>query len=392
MPSNPKYDYDIFISYKSEDRAWAQKLYDDLQARRFKVFLDDKRLQAGLKWEPQLGAALNKAGHLVVLWSAKAYDSPWVRREIGHFDARITAPPEGASSEQTRMVFVLLEGEDPQAYDSLQMIADLRSAGAYPVGAAQVNPNLWTGVVGKVEQALRGDQPAQPVLLAIVTMTQAQVTALDPTKPLPGGFACLNALLTQLAIPGLQTQADLIQLYGPTRAEWCPLGSNCTIKTLLDEFQQELNQLLPKTSQIRWEIVGDDFWQGKASEVSAVANRLASQPAVVIIDPLAFYDADIHWRFSFLFPVFDNPSAVVMALPPFSMLLPYVHYRSLIEQMANEVFKRFAQPSVKTRTYARCNVNIVDRRDIKQWLLSTLGAEFATQIPEPVHGVLQTRL
>ena len=49
MPTTPKYKYDIFLSYASEDRSWADKFYDDPENRGLVVFQDDKRLTPGLQ-------------------------------------------------------------------------------------------------------------------------------------------------------------------------------------------------------------------------------------------------------------------------------------------------------------------------------------------------------
>ena len=81
MPTDPKYEYDVFISYKSEDRPWADKLYSDLQSKGLVPFIDHKRLEAGREWEPQLAVALGRSEHLVVLWSDEADRSSWVRKQ-----------------------------------------------------------------------------------------------------------------------------------------------------------------------------------------------------------------------------------------------------------------------------------------------------------------------
>src|SRR5438067_8738656 len=114
MALNKAYKYDVFISYKSEDYAWALKLYDSLHNKGLEPFLDRKRLQPGLQWEPQLAEDLRLSQHLVVLWSKRAADSDWVIRETYTFDAIINNLPVGDAPVNRRMLFILLEeGENP---------------------------------------------------------------------------------------------------------------------------------------------------------------------------------------------------------------------------------------------------------------------------------------
>ena len=57
-------DYDIFISYSSQDKAWADKLDAELRKRNLTPFLDRKRLTSGDEWQDQLKDALNSSKHM----------------------------------------------------------------------------------------------------------------------------------------------------------------------------------------------------------------------------------------------------------------------------------------------------------------------------------------
>ena len=69
--------YDLFVSYSSKDRPWAQKLYDDLQAydRRLQIFYDRESIPAGATWRQDLTNAIYNSKHLLFFWSKNA-DSP----------------------------------------------------------------------------------------------------------------------------------------------------------------------------------------------------------------------------------------------------------------------------------------------------------------------------
>src|SRR4051812_33749469 len=93
------YEYDIFISYSNSDRAWAERLDQSLTAKGINCFRDQNRLDVGQPWEPQLARAVEQSKHLVVLWSANAEASPWVRRELGKFEAILD--PDGTGKPVT---------------------------------------------------------------------------------------------------------------------------------------------------------------------------------------------------------------------------------------------------------------------------------------------------
>lgn len=381
MPSNTHYTHDIFISYKSEDHAWASRLYADLQARGFKIFLDEQRIQAGAQWENQLVYALRNSQHLVVLWTGKADDSEWVRREIANFEAIINNP-DLESAPNRRMIFILLEGKKP-AYGSIQMINDLKKEEVYAAGVDELDPNLWEKVINKVAGAVASDDISRPVLLAIIAMTEERLREVNENEQPPGGFKNLKDLLADLSIPRIGTKADLLGYYGDHQEDWQPFGSSSNIWTIMDTLKNEINKLIP-TTPIRWELIGKDFWSDDFETAQQEAGRLASEWSVIVIDPLSFYDADIRYRHSnYLFKAFENPKAVFMTLPPFEMLTPHLHFRDLIRQMATQVFERFHNPPILTdRRGARCNVNLGNKQDIKRWLLITVGAGMKMEQPE----------
>jgi len=111
MPSEETYRYDLFISYSSADRSWAEKLSNSLEDKGRKPCFDRTSLRAGENWEFQLLGELNTSQHLVVLWSERANQSDWVRRELSYFDAAINNPIPGRKTPSRRIIFLLLDRE-----------------------------------------------------------------------------------------------------------------------------------------------------------------------------------------------------------------------------------------------------------------------------------------
>lgn len=74
---------DVFISYKREDRAVAQRLAGALAQLGFEVWWD-LELLAGDKFRKVIREVIDQCGAAIVLWSAKSVDSDFVMDEAGH--------------------------------------------------------------------------------------------------------------------------------------------------------------------------------------------------------------------------------------------------------------------------------------------------------------------
>ena len=74
--------WDVFISYRSVNRAWALALYDSLREADFEVFLDQFVLPAGVEIEGFLRDNLKASASGVVIWSGDAATSGFVKGEL----------------------------------------------------------------------------------------------------------------------------------------------------------------------------------------------------------------------------------------------------------------------------------------------------------------------
>ena len=71
---------DVFISYASEDRPLAQRVAEGLEQAGLSVWWD-RNIQVGSEWDKTIEEALGKAKSVVVVWTAHAKHSRWVRAE-----------------------------------------------------------------------------------------------------------------------------------------------------------------------------------------------------------------------------------------------------------------------------------------------------------------------
>jgi hypothetical protein len=83
---------DVFISYAREDIAAASNLAVALESRGYSVWWD-QRIPTGGRFDHAIEAALQKAKCVIVLWSAAAVSSQWVRSEAAEgLDRAILLP------------------------------------------------------------------------------------------------------------------------------------------------------------------------------------------------------------------------------------------------------------------------------------------------------------
>jgi hypothetical protein len=73
-------DRHIFIAFKTEERDHALRLHTALKSQGFNVWWQEN-LQCGHEWHGEIDRALATAGCVVVLWSNRSLQSPWVRHE-----------------------------------------------------------------------------------------------------------------------------------------------------------------------------------------------------------------------------------------------------------------------------------------------------------------------
>src|SRR4051794_40025433 len=82
-PRQPEGDdrWNLFLSYRSVNRAWVLNLYDVLHELGHAVFLDQVALKAGDPLTRSLQDALRTSQAGVLIWSTATADSEWVERE-----------------------------------------------------------------------------------------------------------------------------------------------------------------------------------------------------------------------------------------------------------------------------------------------------------------------
>ncbi len=391
MSVNAKQGYYAFISYSHEDASWAERLHQDLVAKgipKEELFLDQPTMKAGDLWREQLRTALNSSRYIVVLWSKNAAKSEWVDAELSHFEDKINTPGAEVIKVHQRMIFISLDA-DNEIYKDIQMIRDLLEAKAYDPANPSIdpllkqNPQLWADVVESVYQLVIQDEVTIPVHTLVLATTADRLNSVNFTEvPAFADFSeSLDDLIQRIQVG---TRADLIARYGPRRTDWKPVvGKNTSVRALLNNLRDQINNL-PNTTRIRWQPVGNDFWDDPDAAIAA-AERLARSLSVIVVDPISLYDAKVHNRFNVLKDngCFDNENAVVLVLSPFTMPGPNLGFRDLIRRVARQIFNDYYQPGVRKIPYATCSVNFGDELGMTRPVVATIRKYFHQTQAQP---------
>ncbi len=149
---------DVFISYKSQDRAYAQRFAEAFEAADVSVWWDDDILpRDAFDWTIEREIAACAA--VVVLWSPRSVLSDWVRTEAHYGHDRGKLAPAMIEACEKPIAFMLTQTVDLTGWSGdaddrrwrklLSWVADLRTAKAGPGEAAgSAPPNRFREAIG----------------------------------------------------------------------------------------------------------------------------------------------------------------------------------------------------------------------------------------------------
>jgi TIR domain len=133
--------WNVFLSYRSANRAWVMNLYDVLRRYGHKVFLDQCVLVAGDQLVTRLEDALATSQAGVLVWSNAARDSDWVRREYQVMEQRTN------KKKEFRFVPVRLDSGELPEFADLRIFLDFNAHPDGPNGGELLR--LLHAVVGQ---------------------------------------------------------------------------------------------------------------------------------------------------------------------------------------------------------------------------------------------------
>lgn len=185
---------DAFISYAREDREFARKLATALESVGWTVWWD-RKIPAGAAYDHAIEHELEKAGCILVLWSAASTTSEWVKNEASVAVERGVLLP--VVIEEVRLP---LEFRRRQAVDLSKWDGDLSEEGFKAVSdaismlakrATQNGTRAPTthplGLSRRISKILGGS------VLAVVAVATILVAIYKPTQMRPSGPTNSNA-------------------------------------------------------------------------------------------------------------------------------------------------------------------------------------------------------
>jgi len=187
--------YDVFISYRSLDRAWAMALFDVLKLAGWKAFLDQYDLIPGSELETSLAEALEASSSGVILWSSRHKDSEWCKKE------RLAMSK--LKSRAFKYIFAKLDAEPLPLFAAADLYVDFEDSPEGPRGVRLLD--LLCGMKG-VERA------PEAVVLAQEVDQNAKTTMVAVKGAIEAGNA------TRLVEIGTSAQPGVLASPGPVLA------------------------------------------------------------------------------------------------------------------------------------------------------------------------------
>lgn len=249
----------IFISYSSQDRPFAIPLYSALEDAGHDVWMDQENLEGGDAWLEMIQTNILWADSVVVVWSASALESRWVKAEINF-----------AHSHNKQIIPLQIDETDGSEHiiiNSLQVInarigglgAVLRKIEIALMSNPEVTvkiPPVAAGVT--LAEAAAEDRPRPPrrsrnIMIVVViglvllvgmlpVLRPREVEPLATTLTVPGSVTAATdpATVTTTATPTPERiTLDLLNQWRQVN-DLSPLVLNTTLNTLADRHMRNL--------------------------------------------------------------------------------------------------------------------------------------------------------
>jgi hypothetical protein len=351
------YDYEVFISYSSADRAWAIKLHDGLAARGVHAFFDQASLREGQAWDKQLRDGVLGSRHLLCLWSSHIGPTSWVHQELAMFSVRQAEPSQAEGS----LLTVRLD-EHPNYNVSLQEFVNEPLKQAYRDGIATLGADAWNDLLDRITAAVRRVKDSISIPLAVLTLTREQADGMSA--------ADREDIRTRLGIE----PATLGPRYGPTRRDWKPFGGDVSIGTVLQQVRTSINAQL-KGRTMGWDLPDDRFWSDMTQAKAFVARMVQARLGAILIDPVALSHTKVLSRVALFDACKRVDTIAIMVLPPFAASEQVTRFRAWVEEFGTATVQPYFEPPLEPDdvVLARCGMGVDHADEIRRLVQMSVG-------------------
>jgi len=373
--------YDLFISYSSHDRPWADRVYKDLR-RSFpslNIFWDREAIQAGDHWRTVLTDATVNAKHLLILWSDAAHSSREVSPEIATFEAEVRLNPRIGLSVR-REIYIGLQGTpggglaDRQGFPGLTQFYDPVAAdrGIGALNTEEIAASEWKRVIRMIGDAVVQAAMARPVVVAVIVQNQTLLPLLDRLHDLRQTETgpSLDEFLARYNL----TWTNVRSRYGSTGLEWHPYGESETIVDLLEDLRVQANSRLNPSYWFRW-----DYLDLTDQASLARTKDLHEQASIIVVDPVSLFNVVCANAFRGLEKYLREEHSVMVSLAPLRQE-GVDWFAEAMKEQAVPVLNDYFEPSIPpVGGFAKCAINVQRISDIERLVRSRLGSFYLAQ-------------
>jgi hypothetical protein len=376
-------DYDIFISYKSEQWSWARRLAASLKWLGYKVFLDHDRddgIPAGAEWQARLDAAVRDADYFILLWSQRVGVDSYVLHEV---DERRNANRGISVVRLDNAPGLALLDKGVQDFTAL---VDLYRplAGDEVPDADDVDPFDWqNAILGLAREVLECNTVPVQIPFVVCAMNADEVRQLVSD---PGEAVVDNDAFTAMMSVLDDGQSLDPERYGITPEEWRPFSSpgtatpGPTVEELLLEayvgrrkWQHDFpgDDRLPEVDVHMYVRVGPLLRDQRTR--ARAQTMLANKPSVVIFDAVSLLHRNVH-QFVMANALHMLPKAFVVGVGP-TVLSPSPVVQDFLAGRQAEFFEKLQMDASFERattyfnpTLSACVLNVERSYEFSRWV------------------------
>jgi hypothetical protein len=378
---------ELFISYSSQDRPWAERLFNDLRRDypTTRPFLDRESIPAAANWGKVLEENARKTTHFVVLWSEYAKQSNQVGPEIEAFRQSRDLTPRDSTGAERKLFYVPLEGafgplELTQGFPDFKPIYS-SSAVDRGLGSLEDSPHSdnWRRLVRRIGDTILDSEATKPVQLAVLAMNEVNFKHAETLQDEQIGTGpTLNEFLAAYGLTLQQARAR----YGANAYAWKPFGGSSTIIELMEELRmlthRDLNAVY-QSSRYNFHWVPIDFVQSSLetrdeTALRRVLSRLDSGPSVVVVDAISLYNPIVVGLFKRLHAYATQRQSVIIGVAPTGSPAINQLYQSLSSNGSPVLDSFFRPPIPAVGAFALCCLNVGDVIDMERLILGSLSA------------------
>jgi hypothetical protein len=296
------FNYDVFISYKSEEESWAKRIAESLRGFGLKVWRDHDAgdgIRVSEKWSNSIENGIRSSKMMIVLWSKLVHDNyatSVVQEEIEQMNTLIKNDQTG----QRKFITVLLDGTSVDNHPKLGSYqADVSFKDLYgqygAKGAAQISPIEWYGTIKNLIEAI-GIMDVVEIRFVVAAMNRTQAEELrDNPASCAKDLKMLNLMCEMMQ----KTSSSFdVQRYGDSSDDWQPYPqlANFSIKDIINLYdEQKRDDAISRKQYAKWILVSysDKLLSKVYADRSEALTAIQKGPCLVIVDPLSLMHKEV---------------------------------------------------------------------------------------------------